>query len=146
MVRPSNLENEPSVANQGAFGEGISALNVIHVLNRSIGLGVLGETNETEAAAATGVAVLDDDLMRVSEGRVGEVMSAPAAAKTRCVRLPEPDRTPRTSGGESGRRCAMQGHWWRASAGLQWLKRRRAAGDEAHPMKSFDMLSNGRHR
>jgi hypothetical protein len=37
-------------------------LNVIHVRDRGIGLGVLSETNEAEATAATGVAVLDNNL------------------------------------------------------------------------------------
>jgi hypothetical protein len=37
-------------------------LNVVHVRDRGIGLGVLSETNEAEATAATGVAVLDDNL------------------------------------------------------------------------------------
>jgi hypothetical protein len=40
----------------------MSLLNVIHVGDRGISLGVLSETNEAEATAATGVAVLDDDL------------------------------------------------------------------------------------
>lgn len=91
-------------------GKGFSALNVIHRLDRGISLRVLGETNEAEATAATSVAVLDDDLGHVSEGRVCEAMSAPVTMMMGYVRLPEPHRTPRTSGGESGRRCAMQGH------------------------------------
>jgi hypothetical protein len=37
-------------------------LNVIHVCDRGISLRVLSETNEAEATAAAGVAVLDDDL------------------------------------------------------------------------------------
>jgi hypothetical protein len=40
----------------------MSLLNVIHVGDCGISLGVLSETNEAEATAATGVAVLDDDL------------------------------------------------------------------------------------
>jgi hypothetical protein len=37
-------------------------LNVIHVSNGGIGLGVLGKADEAETTAATGVAVLDDNL------------------------------------------------------------------------------------
>jgi hypothetical protein len=46
-------------------------LNVIHVRNGSIGLGVLTEANETEATAAAGVAVLDDDLRALVKGALG---------------------------------------------------------------------------
>jgi len=38
-------------------------LNVIHVSDGGISLGVLGEANEAETTAATGVAVLDDNLL-----------------------------------------------------------------------------------
>lgn len=37
-------------------------LNVIHVCDRSVGLGILGEAHKAKATAATSVAVLDDDL------------------------------------------------------------------------------------
>lgn len=37
-------------------------LNVVHVGNGRVGLGVLGEANKAETTAATGVAVLHDDL------------------------------------------------------------------------------------
>lgn len=37
-------------------------LNVIHVRDSGISLGVLSEAHEAEATATTGVAVLDDDL------------------------------------------------------------------------------------
>ena len=39
-----------------------SLLNIVHVGNRGIGLGILGEANKAETTAATGVAVLDDNL------------------------------------------------------------------------------------
>jgi hypothetical protein len=53
-------------------------LDVIHVLDGIVGLGVLAEANETEATAATGVAVLDDDLRVLVKGaleRVGNTYS-----------------------------------------------------------------------
>jgi hypothetical protein len=61
MVRPSNLRDKQLVMHRGAW-RWMRLLNVIHVCDRGIGLGVLSETNEAEATAATGVAVLDDDL------------------------------------------------------------------------------------
>jgi hypothetical protein len=49
----------------------ICSLDVIHARDGSIGLGVLAEANETEATAATGVAVLDDDLRLLVDGALG---------------------------------------------------------------------------
>lgn len=40
-------------------------LDVVHGLNGRFGIGLLGEANEAEAAAATSVAVLDDNLENV---------------------------------------------------------------------------------
>ena len=37
-------------------------LNIVHVSDGSVSLGVLGEANKAETTAATGVAVLYDDL------------------------------------------------------------------------------------
>jgi hypothetical protein len=48
-------------------------LDVIHVRDGSIGLGVLAEANETEATAAAGIAVLDDDLRVLVKGALGRV-------------------------------------------------------------------------
>ena len=39
-----------------------SLLNIVHVGDSGIGLGVLRETDKAETTAATGVAVLDDNL------------------------------------------------------------------------------------
>ena len=44
-------------------------LNVIHVRDSSVGLGVLTEANETKATAAAGVTVLDDDLHTLTKAR-----------------------------------------------------------------------------
>jgi hypothetical protein len=37
-------------------------LDVVHGGDRGVGLGVLGETNETESTTAASISVLDDDL------------------------------------------------------------------------------------
>jgi hypothetical protein len=53
-------------------------LDVIHVSDGGISLGVLGEANEAETTAATGVAVLHDDLqssVRVACGWVKSTYS-----------------------------------------------------------------------
>jgi hypothetical protein len=46
-------------------------LDVIHARDSSIGLGVLADAHETEATAAAGVAVLDDDLRVLVKGALG---------------------------------------------------------------------------
>ena len=48
-------------------------LDVIHLVDGSISLGVLAEANETEATAAAGVTVLDDDLGALVKGALGRV-------------------------------------------------------------------------
>lgn len=40
-------------------------LDVVHVLHGVVCLGLLGKSDEAETAAAAGVAVLDDDLVKV---------------------------------------------------------------------------------
>lgn len=42
---------------------GSSVLDVVHGRNSILGIGVLGESNEAETAAASSVAVLDDNLL-----------------------------------------------------------------------------------
>ena len=61
MVRPSNLHHERLVLRRGAC-DWTCLLHVVHACNGGISLRVLGKANETEATAATGIAVLDDDL------------------------------------------------------------------------------------
>lgn len=103
------------------------SLDVIHARDGSIGLGVGGEAYETEAAATTGVAILDDDLRWLvrSHDTGGEH-----------VQLPGPDRTPRTSGARWSPRCAMRGHCcrtlagWRRQGVAQWR-------DECAPNEEF---------
>jgi hypothetical protein len=38
------------------------SLDVVHGGDRGVGLGVLGETNETESTTTASISVLDDDL------------------------------------------------------------------------------------
>jgi hypothetical protein len=87
MVRPSNLYASFVSASamretvQKSTGwtlryklqsEGIweSLLLVVHSIHSSISLGVAAETNETEATAAVGVTILDNDLRIVKESSV----------------------------------------------------------------------------
>lgn len=108
---------------------------VIHIRDRSIRLGVLGEAYKAEATAATSVAVLDNELS-VSVRVVCLDMGGAH------IRLPESDRTPQTWCAGSGRQCAMRGHCCRMSEGCM------AAGGvvETYPMNSFDMMAQSHRR
>lgn len=77
-------------------------LNVIHVRDGSVGLGFLTEANETESTAATGVAVLDDDLHALAKSALGRLSEGD-------IQPLGPVRTPRTWCAGFGRQCAMQG-------------------------------------
>jgi hypothetical protein len=50
-------------------------LDVIHLLDGSISLGILAEANETEATAAAGVTILHDDLRSLAKGALRRVRS-----------------------------------------------------------------------
>lgn len=74
------------------------SLHVVHIGNGSIGLGVLGETNEAEATAATGITVLDNDLrwsvvvawvrMRCTNGFLNLTELFELAAESLVIRVP----------------------------------------------------------
>jgi hypothetical protein len=86
--------------------EGNNVLLVVQGIHGRIGISIVGETHEAKAPAATGVAVLHDDLLRRKQ-----FVPLTVTGATRChSRLLRLGQTPRTFGGECHRPYARQGH------------------------------------
>jgi hypothetical protein len=107
------------------------SLNLVHALDGGISLILIREAHEAKATAATGIAVLDDNLksaMSVLE-RVSMDM------RIYVLQLPQQRQTPRTLCAEQRRQCARQG---RCRRKLVQVHRRKLA--QTYPMKSLDMM------
>lgn len=81
-------------------------LDVVHGSNGSVGVSILGETDESEATAAAGIAVLNNDLYsQTGQGVSGREDVGWGGD----VQPPQRRRTPRTWCEELAHPCATQG-------------------------------------
>lgn len=83
----------------------MNILNVVHGVDGSISISLLSITDESEATAATGVTILDDDLQNINVS--GIILDTRVGYND--LQPPQRLRTPRTFDEEHSHQCAMRG-------------------------------------
>lgn len=86
----------------------IDVLDIVHGTDSSIGILLLGVTDETEATAAASITVLDNNLQYECDiSNLRRVL----VSGYRDSQLLRRHQTPRTFDGEHSRQCATQGRY-----------------------------------